>query len=95
MKLELKSSKLNGRVATQVEASYLRDGRSAYYVQQNRGKKSVGINLKKPEGAELVKKLILHCDALIENFAPQVMARLGLDWDRVHSINPNRPGRLD
>lgn len=67
---------------------YIRDGRSAYYVQQNRGKKSVGINLKNPAGPELVKKLLPHCDVLIENFAPGVMARLGLGWEEVRRLHP-------
>lgn len=64
------------------------DGRSAYYVQQNRGKKSVCINLKTDEGKALVYDLIRQVDVVIENFAPGVAARLGLGWDKVHALNP-------
>jgi len=64
------------------------DGRSAYYVQQNRGKKSLCINLKTEEGKALVYDLIRQVDVVIENFAPGVAARLGIGWDKVHALNP-------
>lgn len=64
------------------------DGRSAYYVQQNRGKRSIGVDLKSPEGIAIVKELARGCDVLIENFAPGVMARLGLGYDAIKTINP-------
>lgn len=64
------------------------DGRSAYYVQQNRGKRSVAIDLKSKEGIAVVKDLCRHCDVLIENFAPGVMARLGLGYEAIKAINP-------
>src|SRR5438128_12662094 len=45
---------------------YLRDGRSAYYVQQNRGKKSVCLDLKHPGGTAIIKELIPKFDVLVE-----------------------------
>lgn len=67
---------------------FIRNGRSAYYVQQNRGKKSVCLNPKTPQGLAMLKELLTHCDVFIENFAPGVVGRLGLGWEVVKEINP-------
>jgi crotonobetainyl-CoA:carnitine CoA-transferase CaiB-like acyl-CoA transferase len=63
-------------------------GRSTYFVQQNRGKKSLCINPKTEKGQEILEQLITKCDVLIENFAAGVIGRMGLDYDRVKEINP-------
>ncbi len=68
---------------------FLINGRSGYFVQQNRGKKAVCLDPKTPEGLEILKGLIAKSDVFIENFAPGVVARLGLGWDVVKAINPN------
>jgi CoA:oxalate CoA-transferase len=65
-----------------------KDGRSAYYVQQNRGKQSICLNLKSEEGQAIIADLIRQSDVLIENFAPGVIGRLGFPWEKVHEINP-------
>ena len=65
-----------------------KDGRSAYYVQQNRGKRSVAVDLKAPEGIAIVKELAAQSDVLIENFAPGVMDRLGLGYEAIKAVNP-------
>ncbi|HEV3114342.1 MAG TPA: CaiB/BaiF CoA-transferase family protein [Candidatus Binataceae bacterium] len=62
--------------------------RSAYNVQQNRGKKSVCLDLKTPAGLTIVKDLLPKVDVLAENFSPGVMTRLGLGYKTVKSINP-------
>jgi len=49
---------------------YLRDGRSGYFVQQNRGKKSVCIDVKNPVGYSTVRDLVAVADVMVENFAP-------------------------
>ena len=67
---------------------YFRNGRSGYYIQQNRGKKSIAIDRKNPRSIELVKKIAESCDVLVENFAPGVIDRLGFSWDEVHKLNP-------
>lgn len=67
---------------------YFRNGRSGYYIQQNRGKKSIAIDRKNPRSIELVKKVAESCDVLVENFAPGVIDRLGFSWDEVHKLNP-------
>jgi len=66
----------------------LRDGESHYFLSVNRGKRSVVIDLKRPEGRELVLALAAVSDVLIENFRPGVIARLGLDYGRVSAVNP-------
>ena len=67
---------------------YLRNGRSGYYIQQNRGKKSIAIDRKDPHAIELLRKVLEGCDVLVENFAPGAIARLGFGWDTVRAINP-------
>jgi CoA:oxalate CoA-transferase len=67
---------------------FLRDGRSAYYIQQNRGKKSLCVDVKSPAGLEIIKRLIPKVDVMIENYAPGVIARMGLGYDTVGALNP-------
>src|SRR5882672_11100364 len=55
-----------------------RDGRSAYYIQQNRGKKSLCVDAKKPGGLEIFRELVPKVDVLVENFAPGAIGRMGL-----------------
>lgn len=63
------------------------NGVSIYYENMNRGKKSVTINLKTPEGKELFAKLLAEADVLIENNRPGVMERLGFGYEQVKKIN--------
>ena len=65
-----------------------KNGRSTYHVQQNRGKKSICINLKTPQGKALIESLIKAVDIVVENFSPGVAARLGIGWDTVRTLNP-------
>lgn len=58
------------------------------FLALNAGKKSVTINLKTPEGLELVKQLIATADVFVENFKPGVAERLGLGFDVLKEINP-------
>lgn len=67
---------------------YQRDGRSGYFVQQNRGKKSVCVDLKNPLGYEIIRDLIAKVDVMVENFAPGVIARNGLGYETVSQLNP-------
>jgi crotonobetainyl-CoA:carnitine CoA-transferase CaiB-like acyl-CoA transferase len=54
----------------------------------NRNKRSICIDPRRPEGAELAHRLIRTADVVVSNFRPDVMDRLGLGWDTVHQINP-------
>ena len=65
-----------------------KNGRSGYYLQQNRGKKSIGVDLKSDEGKTIVRELVKQVDVIVENFAPGVMGRLGFGWAQVHALNP-------
>jgi crotonobetainyl-CoA:carnitine CoA-transferase CaiB-like acyl-CoA transferase len=67
---------------------FLRDGRSAYFIQQNRGKKSLCIDAKNPRGLDILKELVKKVDVLVENFSPGTIARLGLGYDIVRELNP-------
>jgi CoA:oxalate CoA-transferase len=63
-------------------------GESYQFFAYNRGKKSVTLNLKHPEGLEIAKKMVAKCDVLVENFAPGGMERLGLNYEEAIKINP-------
>lgn len=54
-------------------------GDSAIHLFMNRGKKSVSLDLKQPEGLHTFRRLVSHADVVIDNFRPGVMARLGID----------------
>ena len=60
-----------------------------YYNTWNRNKLGVTLNLNKPEGVALVKRLAGICDVVVENFAPRVMANWGLDYDSLKKIKPD------
>ena len=62
---------------------------SFYFMQFNSGKKSITCNLKSPEGVALVKKLVREANVFIENFAPGVVKRMGLDFESIKKENPN------
>jgi CoA:oxalate CoA-transferase len=64
------------------------NGESTYFMLLNRGKRSITIDLKSPEGHALLLKLIAQADVLVENFRPGVTARLGIDWETVKAVNP-------
>ena len=64
------------------------NGRSGYFVQHNRGKKDICVDLKHPDGVAIVKQLIPKVDVLVQNYAPGVMDRLGLGYEAVSAINP-------
>jgi CoA:oxalate CoA-transferase len=67
---------------------FIRDGRSAYFVQQNRGKKSLCIDLSKPEAAELLRSLGAKVDVIVENYGPGVLEKRGLAYEDFRRVNP-------
>ena len=64
------------------------NGESAYFVGMNRSKKSLTLNLKSEEGKEIFTRLVREADVVLENFRPDVMARLGLHYEVLRAINP-------
>ena len=63
--------------------------RSFYYVQQNRGKKSVCLDVRKPEGLALAHELVKHVDVVVENFKPGVIAEMGMGFEALKAIKPD------
>ena len=63
-------------------------GRSGYFVQQNRGKKSLCIDFDHPKGQRILKDLLKDADVFVENYGPGVLERRGFDWEAVKQINP-------
>ncbi len=64
------------------------DGDAAYFLSANRGKKSVAIDIAKPEGQNLVRQLALKSDVFIENFKLGGLAKYGLDYATLSAANP-------
>ena len=72
-----------------VKDSKGRDTRdSAYFTSANRGKKSITINLSKPEGQDLVRALAAKCDVLLENYKFGDLERYGLGYEQLRKVNP-------
>lgn len=67
---------------------YQKGGRGIYFLQQNRGKKSLCLDPKTERGREILHQLIKKVDVLIENFAPGAIARLGCGWEVASKLNP-------
>ena len=65
-----------------------KNGKSLYFLNVNRGKESVTINLKTGAGKKLLRDLAKKCDVLVENFRPGTMEKLGLGWDVLQKDNP-------
>lgn len=63
-------------------------GDSTLFHAINRGKESLGIDLKNPEDLAFLRKLLAKADVMIQNFRPGVIERLGLDYEAVKAINP-------
>ncbi|MDJ0723302.1 MAG: CaiB/BaiF CoA-transferase family protein [Desulfobacterales bacterium] len=61
---------------------------SGFFAYLNRNKASLGIDLKSGTGADVLRRLIVGADVLIENFGPGTMMRLGFDYDACAAINP-------
>lgn len=64
-------------------------GVSAIFCMINRNKRSIGIDWKKPAGAELVRKLAGRSDAVLQNYRPGKLARVGLDYDSLRETQPD------
>ena len=71
------------------ELAPLKDGASPHHTFRDRGKKSITLDLEKPEGKEIFKKLVATADAVIENFPPGTMEDLGLGYEELSAIKPS------
>ncbi len=61
---------------------------SLYFTMLNHNKRSITLDTKNPKGMEVLEALVKSCDVLVENFAPGVLDRMGLTWERIQSLNP-------
>ncbi|RMF91828.1 MAG: CoA transferase [Nitrospinota bacterium] len=61
-------------------------GESLYYLIFNRNKKSVSLNLRTPEGKEILARLVQRCDVVVENFRPGVLERIGFGYERLKAL---------
>jgi CoA:oxalate CoA-transferase len=65
-----------------------RGAETGYYAQQNAGKRGICVDLRRPEGPALVRRLAAAADVVIENFRPGVLAAFGLDWAALSADHP-------
>lgn len=66
----------------------IKDGQSAYFLQQNMGKQGLCVNVKDPRGLELLRKLIAEADVFVENYRPGALDKLGLGYAQLAELNP-------
>jgi crotonobetainyl-CoA:carnitine CoA-transferase CaiB-like acyl-CoA transferase len=66
----------------------LHDGTSVWWAVQSRNKKSVTLDLRKPQGVALFKRLVEKADVVLENFRPGTLERWGIGYDVLRKINP-------
>ena len=64
------------------------NGQSCYFMNLNRNKYGVTLNLKSDEGKEIFKEMVKKADVVIENYRPGTMKKLGLDYEVLKGINP-------
>jgi len=64
------------------------EGTGSFFLALNRSKKSVALDLKSPDGADALRRLVETADVLIENFRPGSLAELGFDYQATASLNP-------
>jgi len=85
----IKVEPLGGDITRQSRQSVSASGEfSALFVSTNRGKRSLSIDLKRPEAATIMRKLICRADVLVQNFRPGTMERLGLGEPALRAENP-------
>src|SRR4051794_24935222 len=64
-------------------------GESSYFLSVNRNKRSLALNLRDERGAEVLRRLVLQSDVLLENFVPGTLARLGFSYEACRALKPN------
>ncbi len=69
-------------------SGHVRGGQGSWFVNLNRGKRSITVDLRTPEGIEIAHRLVADADVFVENWRPGVADRLGLGYDDLVAINP-------
>lgn len=70
-----------GSASSVPDASYM-------FLSEGRNKKSITLDLRTPEGAQIARRLVTQVDVVVENFQPGTLERWGLGWDVLHAENP-------
>ena len=89
----IKIESLDGDVARSLQrastlAVTLKGDRSAYFETCNRNKRGIAVNLKTPEGRDIIHKMVETADVFVQNFRKGVADRLGMGYDTLREINP-------
>ena len=63
-------------------------GESRAFLGVNRNKRGIALDLKQPDGLDVLRRMVERADVLVHNFRPSVPARLGIDYDRMEAVNP-------
>jgi crotonobetainyl-CoA:carnitine CoA-transferase CaiB-like acyl-CoA transferase len=69
-------------------ANVFKNGVSVFFMLAHRNQRSLTVDLKKPDGQDVARRLIQGADVLVQNFRPGVMERLGLGWEAAKVVNP-------
>ena len=77
-----------GKGADERQMGPFQNGESAYYMNLNRNKKGITLNLKSAKGKQIFKDLVKKADIVLENYRPGTMTKLGLGYDVLSEINP-------
>jgi formyl-CoA transferase len=64
-------------------------GESSYFLSVNRNKRSLALNLRDERGAEVLRRLVLQSDVLLENFVPGTLDRLGFSYETCRALKPD------
>ncbi|MFN8559317.1 MAG: CoA transferase [Dehalococcoidia bacterium] len=78
--------RIDGELGRQSEMD--QSGFSAYFESYNRGKRSMTLDIRRPEGKRIVEQIVPRVDVLVENFRPGVMDRYGLGYEALRLLNP-------
>lgn len=63
-------------------------GESGYFAAINRGKESISLDISKPEGQEIIRRLVKDADIVVENFKVGTLAKMGLSYEDLRKVNP-------
>ena len=77
-----------GKGADERHLGPFKNGESAYFMNLNRNKKGVTVNLKSAKGKELFRALVKTADVVLENYRPGTMEKLGLGYEELRQLNP-------
>ena len=77
-----------GKGADERQMGPFLNGESAYYMNLNRNKKGMTLNLKSPKGKQIFKDLVKKADVVLENYRPGTMEKLGLGYETLKEVNP-------